>query len=62
MNEFIKNQLKLSELSTLNTLNGLYFKDLPPPIQRKFNNASIRVIIFSNMSTYLKEDLLHRFN
>ncbi|WP_293333442.1 DUF262 domain-containing protein [Microcoleus sp. CAWBG58] len=44
---FLTNQLQLSNLKTLASLNGSYFKDLAPSRQRKFKNTSLRTIVLS---------------
>ena len=62
MYAFINNYLQLNNLTVLDSLNGLYFKDLLPSRQRKFLNTSIRTIIFSNTSEEVKKDLANRFN
>jgi Protein of unknown function DUF262 len=59
---FVTNHLKLSGLTVLDSLNGLYFKDLIPSRQRKFINNSIRVVIFSNLTDKVKKDLANRFD
>ncbi|MCC3417730.1 MAG: hypothetical protein JGK28_07115 [Microcoleus sp. PH2017_07_MST_O_A] len=45
---FLTNQFQLSNLQTLDSLNGSYFKDLAPSRQRKFKNTSIRTIVLSD--------------
>ncbi|MCC3435935.1 MAG: DUF262 domain-containing protein [Oscillatoriales cyanobacterium] len=45
---FLTNQLQLSNLETLDSLNGSYFKDLAPSRQRKFKNTSLRMIVLSD--------------
>ncbi|MEG4838516.1 DUF262 domain-containing protein [Microcoleus sp. B9-D4] len=45
---FLTNQLQLSNLKTLDSLNGSYFTDLAPSRQRKFKNTSLRTIVFSD--------------
>lgn len=59
---FIDNELQLTGLKVLDSLNGLYFKDLETSRQRKLLNTSIRVIIFSNTNDELRKDLSERFN
>lgn len=41
---FIKGNLKLSNLKTLTALNGFSFNDLLPPRQKKFKRISVRAI------------------
>lgn len=62
LDAFINNQLQLTGLKVLDTLNGLYFKDLIPSRQRKFLNTSVRVVIFSNTSEEVRKNLTNRFN
>lgn len=62
LSAFINNELQLSDLKVLDSLNGLYFKDLVTSRQRKLLNTSIRVIIFSNTNDELRKDLSDRFN
>lgn len=57
INAFLNNHLQLSGLTVLDSLNGLYFKDLIPSRQRKFLNTSIRTITFSNTTEEVKKDL-----
>ena len=45
---FMTNQLQLSNLTILDSLNGSYFKDLAPSHQRKFKNTSLRTIVLSD--------------
>lgn len=45
---FLTNHLQLSNLKTLDSLNGSYFKDLAPSRQRKFKNTSLRTIVLSD--------------
>jgi hypothetical protein len=45
---FLTNQLQLSNLKTLDSLNGSYFKDLAPSRQRKFKYTSLRTIFLSD--------------
>lgn len=59
---FINNELQLTNLKVLDSLNGLYFKDLVQSRQRKFLNTSIRTIIFSNPTEGVRKDLADRFN
>lgn len=47
---FIKGDLRLKNLEVLNTLNGFSFSDLIKSRQRKFNNATIRMIALTDKS------------
>jgi hypothetical protein len=60
---FITNTLELEKLAVLESLNGSYFKDLPVPIQRKFKNTTLRLIVLSEKSDEdVRFMLFERFN
>ncbi|MDZ7953539.1 DUF262 domain-containing protein [Nostoc sp. DedQUE09] len=60
---FIKNQLRLTNLRTLNYLNGFYFNDFPPSRQRKFKNTPIRMIVLSDKADErVRNDMFDRIN
>jgi uncharacterized protein with ParB-like and HNH nuclease domain len=60
---FLTNQLQLSNLETLDSLNGSYFKDLAPSRQRKFKNTSLRMIILSDKADEkVRNDIFYRIN
>ncbi|MEZ2232429.1 DUF262 domain-containing protein [Microcoleus sp.] len=60
---FMTNQLQLSNLKTLNSLNGSYFKDLAPSRQRKFKNTSLRMIVLSDKADEkVRNDIFYRIN
>jgi uncharacterized protein with ParB-like and HNH nuclease domain len=60
---FLQNNLELTGLKKLTTLNDFKFDDLPIAYQRKFKNKSIRVIILADTtSVELRQDLFNRIN
>ncbi|MEI6445953.1 MAG: DUF262 domain-containing protein [Nostocales cyanobacterium ELA583] len=60
---FIKNQLRLKNLRTLDSLNGFYFKDFAPSRQRKFKNTPIRMIVLSDKANErVRNDMFDRIN
>jgi Protein of unknown function DUF262 len=60
---FLTNQLQLSNLETLDSLNGSYFKDLAPSRQRKFKNTSLRMIVLSDKADErVINDIFYRIN
>ncbi|MFT8953392.1 MAG: DUF262 domain-containing protein, partial [Gluconobacter sp.] len=60
---FKADDLVLSGLETINSLNGLKFSDLPLSRQRKINNYPLRVIVLSDSLTEeIKSDLFERIN
>ncbi|MFM9264310.1 DUF262 domain-containing protein [Tychonema sp. BBK16] len=60
---FLTNQLQLSNLKTLDSLNGSYFKDLAPSRQRKFKNTSLRMIVLSDKADEkVRNDIFYRIN
>ena len=60
---FMTNQLQLSNLETLDSLNGSYFKDLAPSRQRKFKNTSLRMIVISDKADEkVRNDIFYRIN
>ncbi|MEG3844566.1 DUF262 domain-containing protein [Microcoleus sp. herbarium14] len=60
---FLTNQLQLSNLETLDSLNGSYFKDLAPSRQRKFKNTSLRMIVISDKADEkVRNDIFYRIN
>ena len=60
---FLTNQLQLSNLKTLDSLNGSYFKDLAPSRQRKFKNTQLRMIVLSDKADEkVRNDIFYRIN
>ncbi|MDN4067759.1 DUF262 domain-containing protein [Paenibacillus vini] len=63
LSAFLNNDLKLSGLKKLDSINGFYFKNLPPSQQRKLNSKSLRVIVLrSNTSEDIRKELFNRLN
>lgn len=63
MAAFLTNQLQLSNLKTLDSLNSSYFKDLAPSRQRKFKNTSMRMIVVSDKADEkVRNDIFYRIN
>jgi hypothetical protein len=63
LEEFFNNDLILSNLLKLTELNGTSFSQLPPPIQRKIQNDTLRVVELDvGTSTEVKEDIFLRIN
>ena len=48
---FLNDDLRLSGLEKLPSLNGFTFSDLPTSQQRKFVNRTLRVVVFENTTT-----------
>ncbi|VXD21022.1 conserved hypothetical protein [Planktothrix serta PCC 8927] len=60
---FLRNQLRLTNLKTLDSLNGFYFRDFAPSRQRKFKNTPLRMIILSDKaSESVRNDMFDRIN
>jgi len=60
---FMTNQLRLTNLRTLDSLNGSSFKDLAPSRQRKFKNTPIRMIVLSDRADEkVRNDMFDRIN
>lgn len=65
LDRFFKNEEKLSKLEILKELNGLYFKDFPPAIQRQLNNTSLRIIVMQHLERYetdIANEIFKRIN
>jgi len=61
--EFSQNELKLCELEKLTHLNGCTFENLPLGRKRKFNRATIRIIVLSDSADEeTRRDLFERIN
>lgn len=61
--EFYNNDLRLSYMEKLTTLNGFKFKDLSEAQQRKFLNKSLRIIVLEeNTPSASRQDLFYRIN
>ena len=60
---FLNNDLVLSNLKKLTELNGFTFKQLPPPIQRKFCNTTLRAIVLEEgTSLEVRAEIFDRIN
>ncbi len=60
---FLKNDLKLNNLRTLDTLNGFFFKDLSEARKRKFKNTPMRMIVLSDKANEdVRNDMFDRIN
>jgi len=60
---FLTNQLRLTNLRTLDSLNGFCFKNLAPSRQRKFKNIPIRMIVLSEKADErVRADMFDRIN
>ncbi|MGX9933608.1 DUF262 domain-containing protein [Virgibacillus salarius] len=63
LSSFVNNELELNKLKKLNSINGFYFKDLPPSQQRKLKSKSLRVIVLrSNTKEDIRKELFNRLN
>ncbi|RAS94587.1 hypothetical protein A6E21_13565 [Bacillus cereus] len=63
LSSFINNKLKLNGLRKLDSINGFYFRDLPPAQQRKLKSKSLRVIVLrSNTKEDIRKELFNRLN
>lgn len=60
---FKKNELMISRLDVLKSLNGYTFEKLSTSRQRKFNNISLKMIVFSeHTSDKTKNEIFERIN
>ncbi|GHT01752.1 hypothetical protein AGMMS50276_30440 [Synergistales bacterium] len=60
---FLSNDLVLSDLKKLTELNGFTFNQLPPPIQRKFNKTTLRIIALEEgTSLGVRAEIFSRIN
>lgn len=63
LHAFVNNELQLSELKSLSSINGFYFRDLPASRQRRFLRIPVRVIeLSSKCSEETRRDLFERIN
>ena len=63
LEEFLNNDLVLSGLKKLTELNGFTFGQLPPPIRRKFNNTTLRIIVLEEgTSLEVRQEIFSRIN
>lgn len=60
---FIHDELRLSSLQKLSSLNGFRFSDLSDAIQKKFKNRALRIIVLDgDTSLSFRQDLFSRVN
>ncbi|MCY7333433.1 MAG: DUF262 domain-containing protein [Pseudanabaena sp. CAN_BIN31] len=60
---FITNQLRLTNLRTLDSLNSFKFEDFAPSRQRKFKNIPIRMLVLSDRANEsVRNDMFDRIN
>lgn len=63
LTRFINNELKLTNLEKIKTLNGFTFKDLPASRQRRFKRTTIRMIkLTEEADEEVRRDLFERIN
>jgi len=63
LDRFINNQLKLCGLEKLKSLNNFKFNDLPLARQRRFNRATIRMIVLTEKADEeTRRDMFERIN
>lgn len=61
--EFLSNELVLHGMTSLKTLEGFSFRDLPIAQQRKFKNESLRIVFLDQeTSDEVRSDLFRRIN
>jgi hypothetical protein len=63
LHRFLNNGLELCDLKKLTKLNGFKFNDLPLGRQRRFNRATIRMIVLTDKADEeVRRDLFERIN
>ncbi|MDR1050995.1 MAG: DUF262 domain-containing protein [Deltaproteobacteria bacterium] len=63
LEEFLNNDLVLTDLKKLFELNSLTFDCLPLPIQRKFNKTTLRIIVLEEgTSLDVRQEIFNRIN
>ena len=63
LSRFIRNQLQLSNLKELESLNGFKFNDLPLSRQRRFKRTTIRMIQLTDKANEkIRRDIFERLN
>ena len=63
LSAFLNDELKISNLQTLNELNGITFSELPESRRKKFNNTPIRMIVLEeNTTEAIRNDIFERIN
>lgn len=59
---YLKNKFPLTGLTELKELNGLYFKDMNKPLQKKLKSSSLNAICILKESQELKYEIFARLN
>jgi hypothetical protein len=63
LHQFVDNQFPLTELEKLDILNGMRFKDLPPLVQKRFLNTSIRSFVLDEATEHsTRVEMFRRLN
>ncbi len=63
LEEFMNNELVLSNLKKLTELNGFTYADLPEYYKRKFNKTTLRIIVLSDETTIeIRQEIFNRIN
>lgn len=63
LEEFINNDLTLSGLTKLTSLNNFTYSDLPDYYKRKFNKTTMRIIVLSDNTTVeIRKEIFNRIN
>lgn len=60
---FVNDDLKLADLKILTSVNGKTFSELPIEVQRRFSNASFRVVYLEEGTTVeVRQEIFRRIN
>lgn len=63
LEEFVDNDLVLTNLKKLTQLNGFKYQDLPEYFRRKFNKTTMRIIVLSDDTTIeIRQEIFNRIN
>lgn len=63
LEEFVDNNLVLTNLKKLTQLNGFKYQDLPEYFRRKFNKTTMRIIVLSDDTTIeIRQEIFNRIN
>ncbi|MEG0835921.1 MAG: DUF262 domain-containing protein [Christensenellaceae bacterium] len=63
LEEFMDDNLRLSNLKKLTALNGFCFADIPEYYRRKFNKTTMRIIVLSDETTIdIRKEIFNRIN
>jgi hypothetical protein len=61
--ELLSNDLELSGLKKLTALSGCFFRQLPPPIRRKFGKTALRITALEEgTSVEVRQEFFDRNN